>query len=104
MIGVPTGTVVPSGTSSAVTSPANGLGSSTTDFAVSMSTIVWLTSTTSPTATCHVSTSASVSPSPTSGSLNSLISSSPQNAIARSTASSTRSRSGRNSSSTRLGG
>jgi hypothetical protein len=38
MIGVPTSTVVPSSASSSVTVPANGDGSSTSDFAVSIST------------------------------------------------------------------
>ena len=55
--------------------PANGLGSSTIDLAVSISTRTSLTLTVSPTATRHVMISASVRPSPTSGSLNSLISS-----------------------------
>ena len=73
MIGVPTGTVLPSSTSSAVTTPANGLGSSTIDLAVSMSTMMSLTLTVSPTATRQVTISASVRPSPTSGSLNSLM-------------------------------
>ena len=69
MIGVPTGTVSPSGTSSAVTVPAYGEGSSTSDLAVSISTTTSLMPTVSPTATFQVTISASVSPSPTSGSL-----------------------------------
>src|SRR5688500_14999432 len=73
MMGVPTGTVLPSSTISAVTTPANGLGSSTIDFAVSMSTRMSLTWTVSPTATRQVTISASVRPSPTSGSLYSLM-------------------------------
>ena len=105
MIGVPTSTVAPSATSSAATVPAYGIGNSTNDFAVSISTTMSLTLTTSPTATRQVTMSASVRPSPGSGSLNSrngtvLL----QCASERSTASSTRSRSGRNSSSIRLGG
>ena len=71
MIGVPTSTVWPSGTSSAATTPANGLGSSTTALAVSMSTMIWFTVTVSPGLTRQVTMSASVSPSPTSGSRNS---------------------------------
>ena len=38
MIGVPTGTVSPSGTISFCTVPSKGEGSSTSDFAVSIST------------------------------------------------------------------
>src|SRR5690606_1947530 len=70
MIGVPTATVCPTSTSSASTTPANGDGSSTRDFAVSISTMTWLTSTDSPGATRHATISASVRPSPTSGSGN----------------------------------
>ena len=66
-----TETVWPSETSSSSTRPANGLGSSTIDLAVSMSTSGALTATSSPTLTCHVTISASVSPSPTSGRRNS---------------------------------
>ena len=106
MIGVPTSTVVPASTSRADTVPVHGDGRSTSDFAVSISTIVWFTSTVSPTATCHSTISASVSPSPTSGSGNlwvfklalsahSLGSLRCQCAKARSTASSTRSTLGR---------
>src|SRR3712207_7423006 len=69
MIGVPTGTVSPSGTSSAVTVPAYGDGSSTSDLAVSISTTTSLTPIASPTETFQATISASVSPSPTSGSL-----------------------------------
>jgi hypothetical protein len=39
MIGVPTSTDCPSGTSSSVTTPSNGEGNSTSDFAVSISTM-----------------------------------------------------------------
>src|SRR3954462_13190235 len=73
MIGVPTSTVVPSPTSSSVTTPANGEGSSTIDFAVSISTTISLTFTVSPGLTFHDTISASVRPSPTSGSLNCFI-------------------------------
>ena len=48
MIGVPTSTVSPSATSSWVTVPANGTGSSTSDLAVSISTTMSLTLTVSP--------------------------------------------------------
>src|SRR4051794_22492159 len=71
MIGVPTSTVEPSSTSSAVTVPANGDGNSTSDFAVSISTSTWLMVTVSPALTFHDTISASVRPSPTSGSGNS---------------------------------
>src|SRR4051794_40573004 len=67
MIGVPTSTVVPSATRSSVTTPAYGDGSSTRDFAVSISTIGSLTLTLSPGLTRHVTISASVRPSPASG-------------------------------------
>src|SRR5215831_8009794 len=70
MIGVPTSAVVPSATSSLSTTPAYGLGSSTTAFAVSISTMIWLMATVSPGSTSHLTMSASVRPSPTSGSLN----------------------------------
>ena len=60
----------PSGTSRSVTTPSNGQGSSTSDFAVSISTMTWLTVTESPGFTFQETMSASVSPSPTSGSLN----------------------------------
>ncbi len=69
MIGVPTATVSPSGTSSAVTVPAYGDGSSTMLLAVSMSHTTSLTAMTSPTLTFQATISASVRPSPTSGSL-----------------------------------
>src|SRR6202046_5724446 len=72
MIGVSTSTVCPSATSSALTVPAYGLGSSTTALAVSISTRTWLIVTVSPGLTCQDTMSASVRPSPTSGSLNSL--------------------------------
>ena len=67
MIGVPTSTVCPSSTRRAPTVPACGLGSSTRDFAVSISTRIWLTVTSSPGATFQDTMSASVRPSPTSG-------------------------------------
>ena len=70
MIGVPTSTVSPSLTCSSVTRPANGTGSSTSDFAVSTSTTMSLTFTVSPLATRQVTISASVRPSPGSGSRN----------------------------------
>ena len=108
MMGVPTSTVWPSGTSSAATTPAYGLGSSTTALAVSMSTMIWFTVTVSPGFTRQLTMSASVSPSPTSGRRNSrrrrgrgpvvtdsVITSPSQTVKVRSTASSTRSRSGR---------
>ena len=72
MIGVPTSAVVPSGTSSPATTPSYGDGSSTTALAVSISTMIWLIVTLSPGWTCHLTMSASVRPSPTSGSLNCL--------------------------------
>ena len=73
MIGVPTGTVCPSDTRMAVTTPENGEGNSTSDFAVSISTSTWLTSTLSPTCTRQDTISASVRPSPASGSANSAV-------------------------------
>src|SRR5690606_28429821 len=71
MIGVPTATVTPSCTRIASTTPSKGEGSSTSDFAVSISTRVWFTVTVSPGATFHETISASVRPSPASGSRNS---------------------------------
>ena len=73
MIGVPTGTVSPSATSSARTVPSYGEGSSTSDLAVSISTMTSLISIVSPTLTFHATISASVRPSPTSGRRNSDI-------------------------------
>src|SRR5690554_6477690 len=73
MIGVPTATVAPSSTRIASTTPSNGDGSSTSDFAVSISTITWFTDTGSPGATFHETISASVRPSPASGSKNSEV-------------------------------
>ncbi len=67
MIGVPTSIVRPSSTSSSPTMPACGDGSSTRDFAVSISQITSLTATASPGATFQATISASVRPSPTSG-------------------------------------
>src|SRR5690606_40380279 len=72
--GLSTSTVSPSAACSSVTTPANGQGSSTSDFAVSISTNTWLTSTVSPTLTFHEAISASVRPSPTSGRLKTVIS------------------------------
>ncbi len=66
-IGVPTSTVVPSSTRSSDTTPSNALGSSTSDFAVSISTNTWSSAMRSPGATRHCTISASVRPSPTSG-------------------------------------
>jgi hypothetical protein len=43
MIGLPTSTVAPSGACSAATVPAQGMGSSTSDLAVSISTTMSLT-------------------------------------------------------------
>src|SRR6201989_2683299 len=72
MIGTPTSTVWPSSASSRATVPSHGHGSSTTALAVSISTMIWPSSTVSPGLTCQATMSASVRPSPTSGSLNSL--------------------------------
>ena len=73
MIGLPTSTVSPSSTSSEVTVPAYGLGNSTSDLLVSISTTMSLILTWSPTATRQVTMSASTKPSPGSGSRNSRI-------------------------------
>ena len=70
MIGMPTPTVSPSLARSCSTVPENGQGSSTIDFAVSISQITWFTVTVSPGATFQETISASVRPSPTSGKLN----------------------------------
>ena len=59
------------------TTPSNGEGSSTTALAVSISTTTWSMVTLSPGWTCHLTMSASVRPSPTSGSLNCFSSPSP---------------------------
>ncbi|MDF2664672.1 MAG: hypothetical protein K0R81_522, partial [Microbacterium sp.] len=67
MIGAPTSTVEPSDANSSPTVPEKGDGSSTSDLAVSISTITSLTATVSPGATRHCTISASVRPSPTSG-------------------------------------
>lgn len=69
MMATPTSTIVPIGWRISVTTPAYGEGSSTSDLAVSISTIAWFTVTVSPTPTCHVTISASVRPSPASGRL-----------------------------------
>ena len=63
----PTGTVWPSSAARLCTVPANGLGSSTIDLAVSTSHSTSLIFTVSPGLTSHETTSASVSPSPGSG-------------------------------------
>ena len=73
MMGVPTSTVCPSGTSSSPTVPSHGIGNSTSDFAVSISTTIWLTATGSPGATFQEMISASVRPSPGSGSANTFM-------------------------------
>src|SRR6188474_1354541 len=70
MIGVPTSMVWPTSTSSSLTVPAHGMGSSTSDLAVSTSSTMSLTLTVSPGATFHSTISASTRPSPGSGSLN----------------------------------
>ena len=72
MIGTPTLTVSPSSASSRATVPSHGDGSSTTALAVSTSTMIWPSSTWSPGLTCQATMSASVRPSPASGSLNSF--------------------------------
>src|SRR5690606_24209816 len=71
MMGDPTSTVAPSTASSSVTTPAKGLGSSTSDLAVSISTSTWLTVTRSPGFTFQATISAAVRPPPTPGSGNS---------------------------------
>ena len=83
MIGRPTSTVSPSATSRPVTVPANGDGSSTSDFAVSISTRTWSTATSSPIATRHWTISASLRPSPTSGRGNSATATSAPSAVGR---------------------
>src|SRR4051812_25618684 len=70
MIGEPTSTVAPASWWISCTTPAYGDGTSTAAFAVSTSTIGWLSLTSSPTFTIHCRISPSVSPSPRSGSLN----------------------------------
>src|SRR5690606_23337335 len=105
-IGVPTSTVWPGSTSNSVTTPAHGMGSSTAAFAVSTSTTIWLTFTSSPGCTFQPRISASVSPSAVSARGNCLYSgmNPPHHSSARSTAYSTRSRSGRKCSSSLAGG
>lgn len=71
MITWPTSTVVPSGKWSSRTTPSYGMGSSTAALAVSTSQTTWPSVTVSPGSTYHLRISASVSPSPTSGILNS---------------------------------
>ena len=63
----PTATMVPGSTYSCEMVPANGDGNCTMAFAVSTSAIGWFSSTSSPTVTCHATSSDSVSPSPRSG-------------------------------------
>src|SRR5829696_4289405 len=70
MMGVPTSTVSPSAWCSSETTPAYGDGISTAAFAVSTSTIGWLSFTSSPGPTNHLRISPSVRPSPRSGRLN----------------------------------
>ena len=53
MIGEPTSTSVPSCARSSVTVPSHGIGSSTSDLLVSISTTIWLTLTSSPGLTFH---------------------------------------------------
>ena len=85
--------------------PAHFAGISTAALAVSTSTIGWFSSMVSPTLTSQARISPSVRPSPRSGRLNSLIRDiAAHQPKVRSTASSTRSRSGRYSSSTRAAG
>ena len=71
MMVAPTSTVVPSSKRSSCTTPSYGMGSSTAAFAVSTSHTTWPSATESPGCTYHLRISASVSPSPTSGILNS---------------------------------
>src|SRR5712692_9003566 len=66
----PTGTMSPTAAPSAVTVPATGAGSSTSALSVCTETTISSRATWSPTATCHRTTSASVMPSPRSGSRN----------------------------------
>src|SRR6478735_10725919 len=70
MIGVPTSMVWPTSTRRSLTVPAHGMGSSTSDLAVSISRTMSLTLTVSPGLTRHSTISASTRPSPGSGSLN----------------------------------
>ena len=69
--GPPTSTESPSSPFLRRIVPANGVGISTVVLAVSTSTTTWSTATVSPTATCQATISASVNPSPMSGSRNS---------------------------------
>ena len=80
MIVEPTATFAPTSPKIFSTVPAKGDGISTSAFSVSTSTIGWFSSIVSPSFTSHCTISASVSPSPRSGSLKSraLISSSIQ--------------------------
>src|SRR3954453_12283518 len=71
MIGDPTSTVSPSPWCTAETTPAYGDGISPAAFAVSTSTMGWLSFTSSPGWTNHLRISPSVRPSPRSGSLKS---------------------------------
>src|SRR5690606_31224835 len=73
-MGEPTSTVWPGSANNSVTTPAHGIGSSTAAFAVSISTTIWLTFTSSPGWTFHSTISASVSPSAVSARRNCLYS------------------------------
>src|SRR3954463_11904668 len=64
----PTGTMSPTAAPSAVTVPEAGTGSSTSALSVCTCTTIWSRVTWSPTATRHCTSSASVIPSPRSGS------------------------------------
>src|SRR6185437_14805434 len=66
--GSPTESTAPGSACSVVTTPAKGTGTSTTALAVSTSAMTWSTSTRSPGTTCQATTSASLRPSPRSGS------------------------------------
>ncbi|SKV26908.1 Uncharacterised protein [Mycobacteroides abscessus subsp. abscessus] len=72
MSGAPTATVEFSAACRATTVPSKGDGNSTIAFAVSTSASTWLSFTSSPTRTFQEIRSASVSPSPRSGSRNCL--------------------------------
>ncbi len=66
-IGLPTSIVSSTSTRSLVTVPDEGAGTSASTFSVETSTIVWPSSTVSPSETCHSSTVPSVTDSPISG-------------------------------------
>src|SRR4029453_18639920 len=65
--GAPTASVSPAPAWNRATRPANGEGTSTVAFAVSISTNGWFSSTVAPSATSHALTIPSSSPSPGSG-------------------------------------